>query len=195
MVVHPRFTMSFVGHSIFSIFNHESTACFDSSVSWIRWQLLNRKNYPARDRLSRTYPGLLGPEGLKFPGLMRLAVSGFMSRGLCGPTEDMDMLLLSRLSPETDKFYVSKKTRKKKIYVYSSFVSMKIYLHVYKILFLIHKCKMYISICKGNFVRWTSSNLKKKHFFCHCKNIFLYTYYWYTVRWTFQRNCTIIEQF
>jgi hypothetical protein len=48
----------------------------------------------------RTHPGLLGPDGLKLPGLMS-AVSGFMSRGLCGPTDDIDMLLLSRLSPET----------------------------------------------------------------------------------------------
>lgn len=47
----------------------------------------------------KTHPGLLGPEGLKFPEFMRLAVSGFMSRGLWGPTEDIDILLLSRLSP------------------------------------------------------------------------------------------------
>lgn len=65
-------------------------------------QLLSLKNHSIYD--SVTYPGLLGPEGLKFPGLMRLAVSGFMSSGLCGPTEDMDMLLLSRLSPGTDKY-------------------------------------------------------------------------------------------
>lgn len=53
------------------------------------------------DYSNDTYPGLFGPEGLKFPGLMRVAVSGFMSRGLCGPTDDMDILLLSRLNPET----------------------------------------------------------------------------------------------
>lgn len=35
-------------------------------------------------------------------------MSGFMSSGLCGPTEDMDMLLLSRLNPGTKKFYVIK---------------------------------------------------------------------------------------
>lgn len=48
------------------------------------------------------YPGLLGPDGLKFPGLIR-AVSGFKSRGLCGPTDDIDILLLSKLNPETKK--------------------------------------------------------------------------------------------
>ena len=50
-----------------------------------------------------SHPGLLGPEGLKFPGFIRLAVSGFMSSGLCGPIEDIDMLLLSRLSPVTQE--------------------------------------------------------------------------------------------
>lgn len=38
-------------------------------------------------------------------------MSGFMSSGLCGPTEDMDMLLLSRLNPGTNKFYVIKGIR------------------------------------------------------------------------------------
>lgn len=49
------------------------------------------------DVVSKTHPGLLGPDGLKFPGLMS-AVSGFISSGLCGPTDDID-ILLSRLSP------------------------------------------------------------------------------------------------
>lgn len=74
-------------------------------------QLLNLKNHSIYD--SVTYPGLLGPEGLKFPGLMRLAVSGFMSSGLCGPTEDMDILLLSRLSPGTDKYNIYVRKKKK----------------------------------------------------------------------------------
>lgn len=38
-------------------------------------------------------------------------MSGFMSSGLCGPTEDMDMLLLSRLNPGTNKFCVIKGIR------------------------------------------------------------------------------------
>ena len=52
-----------------------------------------------------TYPGLFGPEGLKLPGVIKLAVSGFMSRGLCGPIEDIDMLLLSKFNPEKKKLF------------------------------------------------------------------------------------------
>lgn len=70
----------------------------------MHWQLLNLKNHSASDGV--TYPGLLGPDGLKFPGLMRFPVSGFISSGLCGPTEDMDILLLSRLSPVTNEFFI-----------------------------------------------------------------------------------------
>ena len=47
-----------------------------------------------------SHPGLFGPFGLKFPGI-KLAVSGFISSGLCGPIEDMDTLLLSIFNPET----------------------------------------------------------------------------------------------